>query len=62
MIPRDLTGKELIKRLKSLGYHPIRQSGSHIRIQTDKNGTHSETIPNHAPLKKSNTQKYSQTL
>jgi predicted RNA binding protein YcfA (HicA-like mRNA interferase family) len=51
MIPKDLTGKELIKLLRQLGYEIVRQSGSHIRIQTNKNGKHSETIPNHSPLK-----------
>ena len=33
-IPRDLSGSELIKRLKKLGYTPTRQSGSHIRLTT----------------------------
>jgi predicted RNA binding protein YcfA (HicA-like mRNA interferase family) len=51
MIPKDLTGKDLIKRLKVFGYEPIRQTGSHIRVQTEKNGKHSETIPTHKPLK-----------
>jgi predicted RNA binding protein YcfA (HicA-like mRNA interferase family) len=51
MIPKDLTGKDLIKKLKAFGYEPIRQTGSHIRIQTEKSGKHSETIPNHKPLK-----------
>ncbi len=50
-IPKDITGKELIKLLKPLGYSVIRQTGSHIRIQTNLNGTHSQTIPNHSPIK-----------
>lgn len=50
-IPRDLTGSELIKRLKALGYVPVRQTGSHVRIQTDEQGGHHETIPLHDPLK-----------
>ncbi len=29
----------------------IRQTGSHIRVTTQKNGTHSLTIPAHNPLK-----------
>jgi predicted RNA binding protein YcfA (HicA-like mRNA interferase family) len=36
MIPKDLTDKELIKMLKIFGYVVIRQSGNHIRIQTEK--------------------------
>lgn len=51
MISKDLTGEELIKKLRVLGYEKIRQKGSHIRVQTMKNGRHSETIPNHKPLR-----------
>ncbi|MFL5753465.1 MAG: type II toxin-antitoxin system HicA family toxin [Bacteroidia bacterium] len=50
-IPRDLSGSDLIKKLKLLGYEPSRQSGSHIRLTTIQNGEHHITIPNHDPLK-----------
>ena len=50
MIPKDITGKELVKKLGVFGYEAIRQNGSHIRIQTAKNGKHSETVPNHDPI------------
>jgi predicted RNA binding protein YcfA (HicA-like mRNA interferase family) len=50
-IPRDISGQELIKYLKPYGYTIIRQSGSHIRLTTQKNGEHHITIPNHSPLK-----------
>lgn len=50
-IPRNLTGLDLIKLLKSLGYEVVRQTGSHIRIQTTQNGQHHETIPRHDPIK-----------
>lgn len=50
-IPRDLSGQELIKSLQKLGYEPTRQTGSHIRLTTEKNSTHHITIPNHSPLK-----------
>lgn len=50
-IPRDLTGKELIKALGKLGYEVSRQSGSHIRLTTARNGTHHITIPDHRPIK-----------
>ncbi len=49
-IPRDLTGKELIKALGKLGYEVTRQSGSHIRLTTSKNGTHHVSIPDHRPI------------
>ena len=50
-IPRNLTGKDLIRSLKKLGYFPTRQSGSHIRLSTMVNSEHHITIPNHSPLK-----------
>jgi predicted RNA binding protein YcfA (HicA-like mRNA interferase family) len=50
-IPRDLTGRELIKALGKLGYEVSRQSGSHIRLTTARNGTHHITIPDHRPIK-----------
>lgn len=50
-LPRDLSGQELIKSLKKLGYEPTRQVGSHIRLTTQQNGAHHITIPKHSPLK-----------
>jgi predicted RNA binding protein YcfA (HicA-like mRNA interferase family) len=49
-IPRDLSGHELIKALKKLGYYPSRQSGSHIRL-SNEHGNHHITIPNHQNLR-----------
>jgi predicted RNA binding protein YcfA (HicA-like mRNA interferase family) len=50
-IPRDLDASDLIKILKKHGYVPTRQTGSHIRLTTERNGQHHITIPNHSPLK-----------
>lgn len=50
-IPRDLTGLELVKLLKPLGYLVTRQAGSHIRLTTQMSGEHHITIPAHDPLK-----------
>lgn len=50
-LPRDLSGADLVKLLKKLGYQPTRQSGSHIRLTTQINGEHHLTIPNHALLR-----------
>ncbi|AQG78369.1 type II toxin-antitoxin system HicA family toxin [Spirosoma montaniterrae] len=50
-IPRDLTGIQLIKLLKPFGYEVVRQTGSHVRIETTQNGQHHETIPRHDPIK-----------
>jgi len=50
-IPRDLSAGDLIKLLKPYGYSITRQSGSHIRLTTDKISQHHITIPNHDPIK-----------
>jgi predicted RNA binding protein YcfA (HicA-like mRNA interferase family) len=50
-IPRDLSGRDLIKMLQKLGYEQTRQVGSHIRVTTSQKGTHHLTIPNHNPIK-----------
>ena len=40
--PRDLSGSELAKALRKLGYVVTRQSGSHLRITTQDGGEHHE--------------------
>lgn len=51
-IPRDISGQDLIKRLKKLGYQVSRQKGSHIRLAVTFNGKEqSITIPNHQAIK-----------
>jgi predicted RNA binding protein YcfA (HicA-like mRNA interferase family) len=51
-LPRDLDGTELIRRLRPLGYTPVRQSGSHVRLtRTSGDEVHHITIPLHTPLK-----------
>ncbi|MEL6437982.1 MAG: type II toxin-antitoxin system HicA family toxin [Cyanobacteria bacterium J06621_8] len=50
-LPRDISGKELIKTLSLLNYQVTRQTGSHIRLTTQLNGKHSITIPAHDPIK-----------
>ena len=49
--PRDLSGSELAKALRKLGYVVTRQSGSHLRVTTQERGEHHEVIPNHSPIK-----------
>lgn len=49
--PRDLSGAELAKALRKLGYSITRQSGSHLRVTTQAGGEHHEVIPNHSPIK-----------
>jgi predicted RNA binding protein YcfA (HicA-like mRNA interferase family) len=49
--PWDVTGAELARALRHLGYAVTRQSGSHLRITTQDHGEHHEVIPNHSPIK-----------
>lgn len=49
--PRDISGKKIIKALKTFGYEFVRQNGSHIMVTTLQNGEHHLAIPNHSPLK-----------
>jgi predicted RNA binding protein YcfA (HicA-like mRNA interferase family) len=50
-LPRDVSGPELVKALRVLGYDVSRQKGSHVRITTQRNGEHHEVVPNHHPIK-----------
>jgi len=50
-LPRDISGPELARVLKKLGYQITRQNGSHLRLTTNDHGQHHVTIPNHDPIK-----------
>lgn len=51
-LPRDLSGRELVRLLKAYGYEATRQVGSHIRLQSNLRGpSHSITIPDHDSLR-----------
>lgn len=50
-LPRDISGDQLAKALRKLGYVASRQTGSHIRLTTIEHGEHHVTIPRHSPLK-----------
>jgi predicted RNA binding protein YcfA (HicA-like mRNA interferase family) len=50
-LPRDVSGAQLIKALRVLGYEVSRQRGSHIRVTTQRDGEHHEAVPNHSPIK-----------
>ena len=49
-LPRDLSGRDLAKTLGKLGYEIARQTGSHMRLTTQRSGQHHITIPDHDPL------------
>jgi predicted RNA binding protein YcfA (HicA-like mRNA interferase family) len=46
-LPRDISGPEVVKALRRLGFEVTRQEGSHIRMT--KGGCH-VTVPNHRSL------------
>lgn len=50
-LPRDLSGADLANALRNLGYQITRQTGSHLRLTTQREGEHHVTIPNHASLR-----------
>jgi len=50
-LPRGLTGEDLARALRLLGYEITRQTGSHLRLTTARNGEHHVTIPRHDPLR-----------
>ncbi len=50
-LPRDLTGRRFAASLARLGYTITRQTGSHIRLTTERSGEHHVTVPDHAPLR-----------
>jgi len=50
-LPRDLSGADVAKALRRLGYQITRQTGSHLRLTIVERGQHHVTIPNHNPIK-----------
>jgi predicted RNA binding protein YcfA (HicA-like mRNA interferase family) len=50
-LPRDVSGPDLVKALRKLGYQIDRQRGSHIRVTTQEGGEHHEVVPNHKPIR-----------
>ena len=50
-VPREISGRELIRALRRVGYETVRQEGSHVRLSTTVNGEHHLTVPDHNPIK-----------
>ncbi|MBI4618344.1 MAG: type II toxin-antitoxin system HicA family toxin [Planctomycetes bacterium] len=50
-LPGDLGGPDLARLLSTYGYVVTRQTGSHLRLTTQRNGEHHVTIPAHAALR-----------
>ena len=51
-LPRNIGGSDLVKSLSTLGYSPVHQTGSHVRLKAViENTPHAITIPLHNPLR-----------
>jgi predicted RNA binding protein YcfA (HicA-like mRNA interferase family) len=50
-LPRDLSGDDLAKALKVLGYRVTHQTGSHMPLTTAEHSEHHITIPKSDPLR-----------
>jgi len=50
-LPRDLSGLDLVRALRVLGYQVTRQPGGHLRLTTLEHGEHHITIPQHGSLR-----------
>jgi len=50
-LPRDLSGDELAVLLRRYSYEVTRQTGSHVRLTTMREGEHHVTIPRHGSLR-----------
>lgn len=51
-LPRDLSGRELIKILcRDWGYRRVHQVGSHVVLETDDPFQHRISVPDHAVLR-----------
>jgi predicted RNA binding protein YcfA (HicA-like mRNA interferase family) len=50
-VPRDLSGKELIRTLERIGYVHLRTEGSHASLVSKQFGEHHIAVPLHKSLK-----------
>ena len=49
-LQRDVSGEQLAQKLSMLGYHKVRQTGSHIILTTVVHGEYHLSVPRHSPL------------
>jgi predicted RNA binding protein YcfA (HicA-like mRNA interferase family) len=50
-LPREVSGKDLVRALESIGYERLRSKGSHVTLVSQQSGEHHITVPLHNPLK-----------
>ena len=50
--PPTVSGRQIIRVLEHIGYHVVRQRGSHIRLRDETDPDHLPvTVPNHKTVK-----------
>jgi predicted RNA binding protein YcfA (HicA-like mRNA interferase family) len=49
-LPRDISGKELVKALERQGYKGVRHKGSHVYLTIVLEHEHHLAVPLHNPL------------
>ena len=50
-LPRDISGRDLANALARMDYQISHQTGSHIRLSTQRGGQHHVTIPAHEVIR-----------
>lgn len=50
-LPRDVSGKALVRGLGRMGYIVVRQEGSHVRLTHPGPPQHHLSVPLHNPLR-----------
>ena len=50
-LPRDLSGDELVRGFRRVGYEVMRQKGDHVYMTTHSGGEHHVSVPLHNPVK-----------
>ena len=54
-LPRDISGHDLARALRTFGYEITRRRGSHMRLTTRQGGEHHVTVPDHSALRAGTT-------
>ena len=50
-LPRDLSGDEIVRGLRRVGYETSRQKGDHVYMTTQSGPEHHVCVPLHKPVK-----------
>lgn len=50
-LPRDVSGDDIVKGLRRVGYQVTRQKGDHVYMTTRQRAEHHVSVPLHDPVK-----------